>query len=313
VIREGARVAGVRYRTRADEEGEIRARLVVGADGRRSGIAEAVGARPWITCPNDRIMFYAYATDPHPAWRRTAAQWREGRELGTVFPCDGESEGDPLTLVLLMPPADRAPEFKQDPEGAWERTIAAIPPMAERLEGSRRVTKLRSSREHPSFFRHSTGPGWALAGDAGHFKDPVTAQGIRDALRFGRLLGEAVAPALDDPARLDAALHGWERNRDRECFDMYQWSNLLGRADAVSPLELEAYRELAACPREVLDVFSRVRAPGDVFTPRRGAVWAARALRRGSVPRGAVLRTAARDARRRAAARRERGRARAAV
>jgi flavin-dependent dehydrogenase len=204
-----------------------------------------------------------------------------------------------------MPPADRAPEFRADADGAWERTIAALGPMAERLAGSERVTKLHSSRQHPSYFRRSTGPGWALAGDAGHFKDPVTAQGIRDALRFGRLLGEAAAPVLESQGELDAALRSWEARRDRECLDMYQWSNLLGRPDPVSPLELEAYRALAADPREVLDVFSRVREPSQVFTLRRGAVWTARALRNGH-DRRAVLRVARRDAGRQVAAWRER-------
>jgi flavin-dependent dehydrogenase len=303
VVREGDRVTGVRFRTRDGGRGEVRARLVVGADGRRSTIAGLVGARTWAECPNGRIMYYAYATDPRSEWRATAAQWRVGRELGTVFPCDGD--GTDLTLVLLMPPADRAPEFRADPDGAWERTIAALGPMAERLAGSERVTKLHSSRQHPSFFRHSTGPGWALAGDAGHFKDPVTAQGIRDALRFGRLLGEAAAPVLDGAPGLDAALRSWEGQRDRECFDMYQWSNLLGRADPVSPLELEAYRALAADPREILDVFSRVREPSEVFTLRRGLAWTGRALRNGH-SRRRVLRVAARDAGRQAAAWRER-------
>jgi flavin-dependent dehydrogenase len=309
LVREGGSVAGVRYRTRDGAEGEVRARLVVGADGRRSSIAAMVRAPAWVECANGRIMYYAYATDPHPEWRSIAAQWRVGRELGTVFPCDGQADGVPLALILLMPPADRAGEFRTDPDGAFDRTVAALGPMADRLAGCRRTTKLRSSREHPSYFRRSSGSGWALAGDAGHFKDPVTAQGIRDALRFGRLLGEAVAPVVDDPARLDRAVRAWEVQRDRECFDMYQWSNLLGRADAVSPVEAEAYRALAEDPREILDVFSRTREPSEVFTPRRGALWTGRALRRGSGRRARVLRVALRDAGRQLAARRERGRA----
>ena len=67
-------------------------------------------------------------------------------------------------------------------------------------EGARRDSTPRRTSAAPP------GPGWALPGDAGHFKDPVTAQGIRDALRFGRLLGEAAAPVLDDPRALDRAL-----------------------------------------------------------------------------------------------------------
>ena len=210
-------------------------------------------------------------------------------------------------LVLLMPPARRAPEFRADPMRAWEDTIAALGPMGDRLAGSSLTTKLHISHEHPSFFRRSAGPGWALTGDAGHFKDPVTAQGIRDALRFGRLLGEAVAPVVDNPARLLAAMRDWERRRDRECFEMYQWSNLLGRDDAVSPVEREAYLTLAESPREILDVFSRVRDPSDVFTARRGAVWTGRALRKTTGRRAAVMGIALRDGSRALAAAGRRG------
>ena len=86
VVRDGQRVAGVRIRTRDGEEGEIRAKLVVGADGRRSSVARMVDAEPWLQWRNRRIMFYAYCTDPHPEWRSVAAQWRGGRELSPSFP-----------------------------------------------------------------------------------------------------------------------------------------------------------------------------------------------------------------------------------
>src|SRR3712207_7510563 len=140
-----------------------------------------------------------------------------------------------------MTPVDRAAAFGGDPNGKNDRTVDAIPPLRERLRGCTRETKVRGATDLPSFFRRSTGSGWALAGDAGHFKDPVTAQGIRDALRFGRLLGEMAAPVLDDPAQLDRALAAWERNRDLECLEMYQWTNLLGRGEAMTALRSEEH------------------------------------------------------------------------
>jgi flavin-dependent dehydrogenase len=41
------------------------------------------------------------------------------------------------------------------------------------------------------FVRQAYGPGWALVGDAGYFKDPLTAHGITDALRDAELLADA--------------------------------------------------------------------------------------------------------------------------
>jgi flavin-dependent dehydrogenase len=308
LVHDRGRVAGVRYEDGDGRPRELRAPLVVGADGRRSTIARLVGTTlPYRSNANERACYFAYFEDPHTDWRPVAAQWRAGRELGTAFPCDGG-----LVLVLLMPPRARADAFGSDLAGEYERTIASIPGLRERLDGCTRATKVRAATDLPSFFRRSSGPGWALPGDAGHFKDPVTAQGIRDALRFGRLLGEAAAPVLDDPGALDRALRGWERGRERECLETYQWTNQLARAEAMTPLEIELYRAAATDPelaRAMLDVFSRARRPSEALPLRRAAVMAGRALVRRGARRAAVLRFAARGLRDELAGRAERARA----
>jgi flavin-dependent dehydrogenase len=298
-VREGVRVTGLVHSSgrvagvRCDDE-ELRAPLVIGADGRRSTVARLVGAeRPHRERASGRSCFYAYWEDARPDWRTTAAQWREGPELGTAFPCD-----DGLALVLLQPPLARDREFRGDLGGAYARTVAAIPGLAERLRDCRPATKVRSATGLRSYFRRSTGPGWALAGDAGHFKDPVTAQGIRDALRYGRELAASAAPVLDDPPALDAALVRWERERDRDCLEVYQWTNLLARGEPMSALEVELYRRAQEDPelaRQVLDVFSRSARPSDVFTAGRTLRLAGRALARRGSDRTATLAGAARD------------------
>jgi menaquinone-9 beta-reductase len=295
LVTERGRVAGVRWRDADGGEQELRAPLVVGADGRRSTVAQLVGAEsPHRVCPSGRACFYAYWEDAQPNWRSTAAQWREGAELGTAFPCD-----DGLLLVLLQPPAGRAAEFRGDLAGAYIRTVAAIPGLAERLAGSRQATKVRAATDIASYFRRSVGRGWALAGDAGHFKDPVTAQGIRDALRYGRALAEAAAPVLDeDPFGLDAALARWERERDKDCLEVYQWTNIVARGEPMSALETELYRMAAADPavaRQLLDVFSRTARPADVFTARRTLALMSRALARRGANRTETLASAIRD------------------
>jgi hypothetical protein len=195
-----------------------------------------------------------------------------------------------------MPPLARADAFRGSLDSEWDSTVAAIPGLRERLEGCRRVGKVRSALDTTSYFRRSSGAGWALPGDAGHFKDPVTAQGIRDALRFGRMLGEAAAPALEERRALDRALLRWERRRERECLETYGWTNALGRAEPMTALETELYRSAAREPdiaQQVLDVFSRTRRPSQVLTIRRGAGVAWRALRRPGADRPGVIRVAA--------------------
>ena len=201
-------------------------------------------------------------------------------------------------LVLLQPPVERVPRVPRRPRGRLPRDRRRDPGLAERLRGCAPAAKVRAPPASTSYFRRSAGPGWALAGDAGHFKDPVTAQGIRDALRYGRLLGETAAPVLDDPARARprAARLGSAR-RERECLEVYQWTNRLARAEAMSPLEVELYRRAARDERlagEFLEVFCRVRPPSELLTPRRLVSLATGALRRRAGSSRLVVATAMR-------------------
>jgi hypothetical protein len=162
-----------------------------------------------------------------------------------------------------------------------------------------------------AFFRQSSGPGWALAGGAGHFKDPTIGQGIRDALRFGRRLGETAAPARDDPAALDRALIAWEHERDQECLSSYHWGN---RESLVSPdFEVLRGEVLDQVAREQAPIFAevvaRVRRPEEVFSPKRmtKALW--RALSRSAGDRRELLRLGREEVRSYVALQRERRRA----
>ena len=290
------RACGVRLRPRAGDEYDVDAALVVGADGRGSTTAERVGAAvPYRGSRNGRGLAFAYADDPHAgtAWRRRMIQLRAGVTHTLVFPCP-----DDRMLVLFMGPAEEISDFRRDPWGMWNRKLAENALAAERIGDAPNRTKLRSTASVAAFYRRSSGPGWALTGDAGHFKDPVIGQGMRDAMRFGRLLGEAAAPVIDDPVQLDAALLSAERRRDRECAAAYHWGNKESRVAPVSPLLKEALRDFDRAPTpHLLHMFDRVRAPHHVMSPLRGARYAARAALRRGTDRRALLREVAEELR----------------
>src|SRR3954447_20560441 len=110
-----------------------------GSPGAGAGAGAGPGGAdpPHLESASGRACYYAYWEDPRDEWQTTAAQWREGPELGTAFPCDGG-----LTLVLLQPPLDRASEFRADLAGAYARTVASIPGLRERLDGCRQESKV---------------------------------------------------------------------------------------------------------------------------------------------------------------------------
>ena len=181
---------------------------------RRSRRSSAPGG-PTALSRNGRGLVFRYMDDPRArraSRRETYQQWREGDSFAFAFPTTPAGR----LLVLMMGHRDEASEARRDPEGYW-RAQAARASRAARADGGRRAgSKLRSTGETPAFFRASSGPGWALAGDAGHFKDPVTGQGMRDAMFAGRTLAERLLPALDDPARggpRDAPVGGRARPR----------------------------------------------------------------------------------------------------
>ena len=120
----------------------------------------------------------------------------------------------------------------------------------------------------PAFFRAGSGPGWALAGDSGHFKDPVMGQGQRDALWMGRTLGEAAAAALDDPAALDGALRRWERERDEECLSAYHFANGETRIRMPPPSARRGgppSGPTGTASADIGDIFQRIRSQQEVM------------------------------------------------
>ncbi len=288
VLWDHGRAVGARLKG-PEGEYEVSCKLVVGADGRRSMTAYRVGAdRPYRGSKNGRGLAFFYVDDPLAGteWQGRLIQYRAGTTHTLVFPCP-----DDRMLLLFMGPAEEIADFRRDPMGMHDKILAQNPDARARVEGAKNYTKLRSTGETSAFFRRSSGPGWALTGDAGHFKDPVIGQGMRDALRFGRLLAEETAPVLDDPKRLDKALESAEERRDRECIPSYHWGNRESRIFQPSDLvktTLESWQEEGE--RGIADMFDRARAPHHVLNPLVGSKMALKtALRRGT-DRRALLR-----------------------
>jgi flavin-dependent dehydrogenase len=281
----GGRVGGVRYLDADGAERVVHAKLVVGADGRDSTVAELVGAgAPYRTMPPGRGLAFHYVSDPKglasedPDARALMCQWRHGPEMGMFWPTNGDGG-----LALFMPPIPDIARFRKDPKGTWAEKVAGCPELAERLEGTEiEMRKPRTADDTESFFRVSSGPGWALVGDAGHFKDPVIAQGIRDGLRYGRVLAEHAAPALDSPDALDRRVRAYERLRDAEVLPTFYWGQKHTRPRAINSVEREAYKEAVASPAfatAVADTFSRHVTPQQGLPLRKALVWTYRALR----------------------------------
>ncbi len=108
-----------------------------------------------------------------------------------------------------------------------KHSLAAKAVGGERVRAGRRVERFRSTPDLPNFFRQPYGPGWALVGDASLVMDPITGRGITDAFRGAELLAEAIDDGWSGRSPLDAALAGYQRQRDHEILPMYEFTTAL--------------------------------------------------------------------------------------
>src|SRR5205823_1973989 len=106
---------------------------------------------------------------------------------------------------------DQFHAYRADIEGTVMRTFDALSPsFAERIRAGKREERWTGTADVPNFFRKPFGPGWALVGDAGYHKDPITGYGITDAVRDSDALAEALDAGLSGRQPLDAALGAYE-------------------------------------------------------------------------------------------------------
>ncbi len=106
---------------------------------------------------------------------------------------------------------------------------------------------LRGMLDLPAYFRQSYGPGWALAGDPAHHKDPIIARGITDAFRDAELLSRAVGAGLGGETNLMPALARYQALRDAASRQMCSLNHrLAGLPDDLDEVEKRLYELLWA-------------------------------------------------------------------
>ncbi len=276
-VRTGVKVTGVV--TVADrvvgvdtDQGVVRAHLVVGADGRRSTVAAAVGAPEYQAVRGGRTPAWAYFEDVCDRSGRLRLG-RVGEHAYLASPTDGG-----LFMVCVATGAglgrDRTAEF-----GA---AVAGWPELADVVHGARRVGPIRVMNKWHGYFRRASGPGWVLLGDAGHFKDFSLAQGISDALRQGERLAEMLPDDLSDHESVDAATRQWWRWRDSDAQPMYWFATDSGAPGPPTPVVTELLRQVAADPEAtltLLQILNHEHHPKRLLSPSRLTMATTRALR----------------------------------
>ena len=267
VLLESGRAVGIRYEWREGEhvrERTARADLVVGADGRLSFVAQAVGAALYNVVPPVNFPFYTYMSGVEPA-DPPAFELYESPELGMLMltPCEGG-----LFMGALYTPQAEYDTFRRDHERLfWER-FSADPRLAPRLELAKLEAPVRGRGDLVNMMRVASGPGWALVGDAGQHKDPIFGQGIGDACRTASLLASLVQRAFAGELAWDAALAEFHAYRDADLLPRYDLM-IRRRPHGLTPEEFEFFwREVgrdAAWSEQFVNIFTHAIPLSAVF------------------------------------------------
>lgn len=229
VLSDAAAAAGaeIRWRTRVDhllrsDDGRVRgvratgpdgrahdlfADIVIGADGRNSAVAREVRAPVTWQGTAAGTYFYAHVCGIDAV----GYHWLfgEGTSAGVVPTNDGTA------TVFVGASADRFDELRRDPAASFDTILRGLSPdIAAWIATGHRAGPVRGFPGCPGRLRRPWGPGWALVGDAGSFKDPISSHGITDALKDAELLADALDGAARGHQSIEAALSTYEATRD---------------------------------------------------------------------------------------------------
>jgi flavin-dependent dehydrogenase len=262
ILRDGDRVTGIRGHAKEGRPVSEQARVVIGADGRNSVVAKAVQPAKYHEQPPLTMAYYTYWADV-PI--EGGDLFGRGPSVVGLWPTN-----DGLVMSYLAKPMSEFHAFRSNIEAGFMSTFDLVPELGQRMRSGRRVEKFIGTADLPNYFHKPYGPGWALVGDAGLVKDPITGNGISAAFRDAELLVDAIDLGLSGKQPLEAALAGYEQQRNAADLPMYEFT--LGLASfAPPPLEqqllFEALQNNQAATDQFFGMFTGVVPVEEFFSP----------------------------------------------
>jgi len=251
ILIEGARVVGIKGRSKQGTSVTERAAVVVGADGRNSIVADAVLAQKYHERPALLAPYYMYCSGL-PMDGRYETYMLRNRGLAVAPTHDG------LTIVIVAWPYREFDVNKRDLEANVLKVIELAPEFAERFRAGKREGRLFGVPT-PNYFRKPYGPGWTLVGDAGYIRDPITAQGIRDAFRDAEACALALDRSFAGTSSYEDALAHYQRARDSSVLSMYEFTCQFATLQPPTPAMRQLFRAMRG-NQQAMDGFARMNA-----------------------------------------------------
>jgi flavin-dependent dehydrogenase len=225
----------------------VRARYTVGADGIASVVARQVGADVLRQGRHASAVLYRYYDDlPTDGYEWFYAP---GSAAGLI----PTNAGQTCAFVGTAPRTMRGLRRDGTEEAFATLLGRSAGCLAERARSARPATRLHGWGGHPGHLRQVHGPGWALVGDAGYFKDPITTHGMTDALRDAQLLADAVVAASSGRVEERDAMAGYQAVRDRLSLRLFRTTEAVAAYDWDTPTIQRLLREVSASMSDEVD------------------------------------------------------------
>ena len=243
----------------------IEAPVTVGADGRSSTVAGKLGLTRTRPMEGDMSMLLAYWRElPETDVLTLDVDQRSGLSR---FPCE-----DGVQLLIAAGPPELTRGGPRARERAYHAMLRQFPTTLDprMLDRAERISDVRAAPETMlrGYFRRPAGPGWALIGDACHFKHPSTAQGISDAIEHAVHVADALIER-------DGDLDGYEAWRDQRAAGHYEFSYQFGtlpRPDVSGPIFAGIASEPEAA-QQLRDTMTRRVRPDQVLSGENMQRW----------------------------------------
>jgi 2-polyprenyl-6-methoxyphenol hydroxylase-like FAD-dependent oxidoreductase len=262
VLIEDGRVAGIKGRSKDAAAITERAQVVVGADGRHSLVADAVRPEQYNEKPPLLAPYYTYWSNlPMDGRFETYIRPHRG------FAAAPTHNGLPLTVGGW--PYAEFETNKKDVEGNFLKLFDLTPGFADRVRGAKREAPFAGTPVS-NFFRRPFGPGWALVGDAGYNKDPITAQGISDAFRDAESCATALDEFFSKGRAFDAAMSEYQRSRDAHALPIYEFTCQLATLEPPPP-QMQQMLGAIQGNQKAMDGFAQMNA-GTISPADFGAI-----------------------------------------
>jgi flavin-dependent dehydrogenase len=240
LLRDGNRVTGARIDSH-DGQRELRAPLVVGADGRHSTVARLAGLEGK-EHPHGRFIYFAYYDGVRLATGQRSQMWMLEPDVAYAFPNDAG-----LTVLAVMPAKEKLPRFRDDLETSMLRVLERLPDGPD-LSRAHRRSDIVGIVDYPSITRRVAGPGVALVGDAAMVSDYLWGVGCGFAFNSAEWLVDAVAPALTGHHDLDKALGTYSKRHRRKLRGHQSLMTDFSGARPYNPLERLMFSAAAKDP-----------------------------------------------------------------